>query len=398
MICPVCSCLCDDIEFSDGKIRNACKRGSEVIAKYKENRAEAVVDGKKVDVDTAIDAAIDALKDAKNPAIYGLDTTVVEAQELAVKLAEKLEAYIDDNSSFCLGELVEAVLRNEVPSTTLEEVRDNAYVIVYWGANPHYSLPRHMSRYTYYPRGKRRPRGYEEDRYLVVVDVRKSETAVLAKKNARFIKVDNDAELVDSFFKVMEGKAAKYANDVAAVLREMKKSDFNVVFGGLGLKYGLKDLRIFVDLINKLNESVAPTYFIPAGFHANMRGFNETLFEKVSEVNKYSFKDGKSDKAYAFTELLKNEAIDVALIIGTDPVSSLPFEVASKLSRVKTIVIDPRLSLTARIADIVIPSAISGVEASGTMVRSDGVRFKLEAIDEKAINDVYILSRLLEGL
>ncbi len=96
--------------------------------------------------------------------------------------------------------------------------------------------------------------------------------------------------------------------------------------------------------------------------------------------------------------MLKNEAIDVALIVGTDPVSSLPFEVVSKLSRVKTIVIDPRLSLTARIADIVIPSAISGVEASGTMVRSDGVRFKLEAIDEKAINDVYILNRLLEGL
>jgi len=61
-----------------------------------------------VDVDTAIEKAIEILKDAKNPAIYGLDTTVVEAQSLAIEVAEKLNGYIDDNSSFCLGELVEA--------------------------------------------------------------------------------------------------------------------------------------------------------------------------------------------------------------------------------------------------------------------------------------------------
>ncbi len=397
MICPLCSCLCDDIEFKDDKIRNACRRGFEVISKPGENRAEAMVSGKKTDIDEAINAAIDILKDAKNPAIFGLDTTVVEAQKIAIDLAEKLDAFIDDNSSYCLGEFVEAILKKEVPSTTLEDVRDYAYVIFYWGSNPHYSVPRHMSRYTYYPRGKKRPRGYEEDRYLVVIDVRKSETAVLAKKNARFIKVDKDDELIDSFFQVMEGKAAKYSNDVAAILREMKKSDFNVIFGGLGLKYGVSDLSRFFELVNKLNE-VAPTYFLPSGFHGNMRGFNETLFEKVGAVNSYSFKDGKSDKSYSFTELLKNDAIDAALIIGADPVSSLPFDLSSKLGKIKTIVVDPRKSLTARIADVVIPSAISGVEVSGTMVRSDGVRFELEAIEEKEINDMYILKKIMEGL
>ncbi|MBO8180067.1 MAG: formylmethanofuran dehydrogenase subunit B [Archaeoglobus sp.] len=397
MICPGCSCLCDDVYIKEGKVFNACRRGKEIFAKYNENRAVARVDGREVDVDTAIEKAVEILKEAKNPAIYGLDTTVVEAQKIAIDVAEKLNGYIDDNSSFCLGELVEAVLKGEMPTTTLDEVRDNAYVLVYWGTNPYHSLSRHLSKYTYYPRGKKRPRGYDEDRFLVVVDVRRSETAVLAKKNARFIRVDDDAELVDSFVKVVEGKAAKYAKDAGVIINEMKRADFNVIFGGLGLKYGLKDLNQFKEMVKKLNE-VAPVYFIPAGFHGNMRGFNETLFERVGHVNKYSFRDGKSDEEFAFTELLKNEKIDAALIVGTDPVYSLPFEVSSKLGKINTIVVDPRMSFTARIADVVIPSAISGVEAGGTMVRSDGVRVKLEPLEEKEVNDVYILNKIKEGL
>jgi len=397
MICPGCSCLCDDVYIKEGKVFNACRRGEGIFSKYKENRAVARVDGREVDADTAIEKAVEILKDSKNPAIYGLDTTVVEAQKLAIDVAEKLNGYIDDNSSFCLGELVEAVLKGEVPTATLDDVRDNAYVLVYWGTNPYHSLSRHMSKYTYYPRGKKRPRGYDEDRFLVVVDVRKSETAVLAKKNAKFIRVDDDAELVDSFIKVIDGRAAKYAKEAGMVINEMKKADFNVIFGGLGLKYGLKDLNKFKEMVKKLNE-VAKVYFIPAGFHGNMRGFNETLFERVGYVNRYSFRDGKSDEEYSFTELLKNEKIDTALIIGTDPVYSLPFEVSSKLGKIKTIVVDPRMSFTARIADVVIPSAVSGLEAGGTMVRSDGIRVKLEPLEEREVNDVYILSRIKEGL
>jgi len=396
-VCPGCSCLCDDIEIVDGKILHACRRGEEIFGKYKENRAKPMVKGKEVDVDSAIEEATEALKDSENIAIYGMDTTTVEAQQHGIELAEKLNAYIDDNSSFCLGEFVEAILRKELPTTTLEDVRDRAYVMVYWGANPFHSLSRHMSRYSYYPRGAKRPRGYEEDRFLVVVDVRRSETSKLAKKNAMFIQVSDDDELVDSFFKVVDGKAAKYAKEAGIILNGMKKSDLNVIFGGLGLKYGLKDLGKFVEMVKKLNE-VAPVYFIPAGFHGNMRGFNETLFEKVGYVNKYSFRDGKSGGEFAFTELLKNEKIDTALIVGTDPVYSLPFKVSSKLGKIKTIVVDPRMSFTARIADVVIPSAVSGVEAGGTMVRSDGVRVKLEPLEEREVNDVYILNKIKEGL
>lgn len=396
MICTACSCLCDDVFIEDGKVLNACKRGFEHISKFKENRAIPRVRGGTVDVDKAIDEALELLKSSKKPAIYGLDTSTVEAQRLAIKIARKLGCFIDDNSSFCLGDFVEMILRKEVPTTTLDDVRDYAYVIIYWGANVYQSLPRHMSKYTYYPRGAKRNRGYDEDRYLVVVDVRKSDIAKLAKKNAKFIKVERDLELVESFIMAAEGRAPKHI-EVVEILREMKKSELNVLFGGLGLKYGLGDTKILAEMINKVN-SYAPLAFLPAGFHSNMRGFNETLFEDVGFVNKFSFAENRSDQRFAFTELLKEEAIDCAVIVGTDPVASLPFDISRKLAKIKTIVIDPKDTVTAKLADVVIPSAYSGIESGGTMVRSDGVRVKLEPLEKAEIDDVYILKRILEGL
>ncbi|MCX8172405.1 MAG: formylmethanofuran dehydrogenase subunit B [Archaeoglobaceae archaeon] len=396
MICTACSCLCDDIEIVDGKILNACERGYRHISRYKDQRARASVEGKEVDLDKAIEKAVDLLKSSKNPVIYGFDTTTIEAQKIAIEIAKKLNCCIDDNSSFCLGEFVEAVLKGELPTATLDEVRDDAYVVIYWGVNPHQSLPRHMSRYTYYPRGARRQRGYDEDRYLVVFDIRKTETAKLAKKNARFIQIQSDLELIDSFMKALEGKAGKY--DVAGILREMKKANFNVIFGGLGLKYGLRgSLGLFIELVKKINE-VAPLYFIPAGFHSNMRGFNESLFEAVGAINSYNFATSSSSPEFSFAKLLINQKIDTALILGTDPLASLPFEVSKRLLKVKKIVIDPKNSLTAKFSEIVIPSAFSGIEFGGEMIRSDGVKLSLSPISKSEVDDVAILKKILEGL
>ena len=398
MICTGCSCLCDDIVVNGG-IRNACRRGAGLFRFVNEGRARPMVNGEVVDFERAVEAARDIIGSSERFAVYGLDTTTVEAQQKAVELAERKGAYIDDNSSFCLGDFVELILKEELPTTTLDEVRNNAYVIFYWGTDVYHSLSRHMSRFTYYPRGGKRQRGYEEDRFLVVVDVRRSHTAKLAKKNARFIEVKDDLELIDAFLKVLDGKAPeKFAKDAVRIVKEMQKADFNVIIGGLGLKYGLKgDYQRFLEFVRKVNE-VTNLYFIPAGCHPNMRGFNQLMFERTGHVNSYSFRDGEAGKNFSFPKLLEDGQIDAALIVGTDPVNSLPFDVAKKLKDVRTVLVDPRHSLTAEIADVVLPSAISGLETGGTMIRIDGVRVELTPLEEKEPNDVSIISGLMEAV
>lgn len=398
--CPGCSCLCGDIIVEENgeqiKVKNACRRGAAIIKNYNEGRAIPLVDGRQEDIDEAISRACELIANSGSLAVYGMDTTTIEAQKLAIELAEKKQAFIDDSSSFCLGDLVEMCLNNEVPTITLDEVRDNTYTIIYWGVNPFHSLPRHMSRYSYYPRGRNRSRGYEEDRFLVIVDTRSTHTSELIKREGVFLQVESDLDLIDAFLKFMDGKSAgEYTNSVARVIREVKKGDA-IVFGGLGLKYGLNgDYEKFMELMEKFNQ-ISNAYFMPAGFHSNMRGFNEMLMDKTGCANKFSFAENKCGSEFEFSNLLRQKKPDTVLLIGSDPLNSLPFEVSRNLSSIKTIVVNPRRTYTERVSDVVVPSALSGIETGGTMIRSDGVKVELNPIFERGINDEYVLQKLLE--
>ncbi|MFO7967588.1 MAG: formylmethanofuran dehydrogenase subunit B [Archaeoglobaceae archaeon] len=399
--CPGCSCLCDDIiiERSDEdiKVKNACRRGAAIFKNFNVGRAVPMVEGQQVEVDEAISTASELIADSTSLAVYGMDTTTIEAQKLAIELAEKKQAYIDDCSSFCLGDLVEMSLNNDLPTTKLDEVRHNAYTIIYWGSNPFHSLPRHMSRYSYYPRGRNRSRGYEEDRFLVIVDTRSTHTSSLVKRDNVFFQVESDSELINAFMDFMDGNSAgEYTNKIAGVLRKLKKGDA-VIFGGLGLKYGLNgDYGLFREFMEKLNQ-LSSVYFMPAGSHSNMRGFNEMLHQKTGCVNRYSFAQNRSGDEFEFSNLLREKTPDTVLIIGSDPVNSLPLEVSKELSHINTVLIDPRRTYTERMSNVVIPSALSGIETGGMMIRSDGVEVELNPVLEKEINDEFVLQKLLEG-
>ena len=395
MICTGCACLCEDIEIKDGRVLNACLRGSSLIRNLNGNRAKARVDGNDSTVEKAIKTASELIQSAESPVIYGLDTTTIEAQSLAIKMAEKVEAYLDDSSTYCMGPFVEMILKGEVPSTTLDEVREKADMTIYWGADPFHSHPRHMSRFTYYPRGKFRQKGWEEDRYLAVIDVRDSHTSSLARKK---VIVRDDDDFMNALITLLRGETpSAYLKDSAELVNRIKKSEFGVIIGGLGLRYGLKNLNLLRDLMKELNQ-VSEFYFIPMGCHPNMRGFNETLYERTGEINRYSFRDGRSDPEYSFSSIVKSGKNDVVVVIGSDPVSSLPYDISSYLGRSKLIVVDPRETLTTEIADVVIPSSYSGLETGGTMKRIDGVEIEFKPEKEEELNDVYILERLMEGV
>jgi formylmethanofuran dehydrogenase subunit B len=90
---------------------------------------------------------------------------------------------------------------------------------------------------------------------------------------------------------------------------------------------------------------------------------------------------------------------DAALVIGSDPLSSLPFGTAKSLTRVPLIAIDPRRSLTTDAAQVVIPSAMYGLEAGGSAIRMDGVRIEFEPIVKSdLLTDEQILARIKEEI
>ena len=210
--------LCDDIEVESeknivNKVYTACRVG---VAHMKEGRESAAfrVDNKPVDEATAISEAAAILKNAKNPLIFGLGTSTNETQKLAIELAKKTNATLDDTSSFCLGRVVEALLNDRFKACTLDDVRNKADVTIFWGADPSDSHPRHLSKHSYFPRGIEKQRGWEEERTAIAIDVRKSHTAKICGNYFFQIPPGGDAEFIDESFAVSKPVGVVYSGTV----------------------------------------------------------------------------------------------------------------------------------------------------------------------------------------
>ncbi|MGB8218446.1 MAG: formylmethanofuran dehydrogenase subunit B [Candidatus Methanoperedens sp.] len=400
--CPGCALLCDDIEVvvESGRIketRNTCRRGTARI-KGCINRLAPTIDQKPSDIESAIRKAAGILKDAKSPMLFGFTNSTCETQVKGIQLAKKLGAIIDDTSSFCQGLLIERILQKKFRTCTLEDVRNKADVLVYWGSNAQDSQPRHLSRFSYFPRGESRQRGYEEDRVAIAIDVRESNTAKICKGHFYRIQPKGDREFILALIDALSGKVPAYEPkkilELAAIL---KKAEFGVICVGIGLTYSIKeDFDILVSLADKL-----PNFHImPMVGHYNMRGFNENLFKETGFVNRVRFHDkAVHDDKYSIIEALREKSFDVLLVAGSDPLSSLPRSLIRHLASIPVICIDPCVTMTSKIAAVTIPCAVSGVESGGTAVRMDGKKIDLsKMIESDYPTDEELLVRLMEAL
>ena len=328
-VCTGCGLLCDDIEVESekniiNKVYTACRVG---VAHMKKAKGETnfLINNKPVDEATAVREAASILKNAKNPLIFGLGTSTDETQKLAIELAKKTNATLDDTSSFCLGPLVEALLQDKLKTCTLEDIRNKADVIIFWGADPSDSHPRHLSKHSYFPRGSEKQKGWEEERTAIAIDVRKSHTAKICGNYFFQIPPGGDTEFIDALIAALSGKLPKTSykyppKKILELANILKGAKFGVIFAGLGLIYSLEDLEPVFRLMKVLNEK-ANFHLVPMVGHYNMRGFNENLFAETGYVNRVKFEDGmvKHGPEYSVVESLKAKTVDAALIIGSDP-------------------------------------------------------------------------------
>jgi formylmethanofuran dehydrogenase subunit B len=399
--CTGCALLCDDIEtvVENGRIketRNACRRGAARMKGCK-NRLATSIDQKPADLESCIRKAAEILHNAKSPLLFGFSNSSCEAQVKGIELARKLNAGIDDTSSFCQGLLIEKILQKKLRTCTLDEIRNKADVLVYWGSDAQDSQPRHLSRFSYFPRGENRQRGYEEDRKAIAIDVRESNTAKICKGNFYRIPIKGDREFILALMEALSGKVPPYEpNKMLELAAMLKKAMFGVIFVGIGLTYSIKD---DFDILISLSDKLPNFNIMPMVGHYNMRGFNEALFKETGFVNRVRFNEKVvHDNSISIVESLRKKSIDALLVVGSDPLSSLPRSIIKTLTSIPLICIDPCLTLTSRIATVTIPCAASGIEASGTAIRMDGKKVELsKVIESNYLSDEKILARLMEG-
>ncbi len=400
LVCTGCGCLCDDIqvEIEDGRLgktENACAKGAAYIqsAFNTERRPKSSIKGRSCTTDEAIEEAVRLLSRAKKPLIFGLDNSTVETQGLAIELARRLEATLDDSSSFSYGPLVEKILTGELPNCSLSQLKDKADLLLYWGANPTATHPRHLSKYTYYAYTDFTPAGWFPKVTLTSIDVRQTELTAMSKPSFK-IKPGSDRELIAGLLHESPESIAK-----AKLLAELiTKSKFCAMFCGLGLVHSLDgDFGSFTKMVGMLSQSLRFAV-IPMISETNMLGFNQLLRKEIGYVNQVSFANGISHgREFSFAEQVQNRASDCILIVGSDPFTMLPQSLMGNLRNTNIICLDHSSTLTAQVADVVIPTSVPGLESSGSMVRFDGDNITLaEPIRNGYPAEAEVLRQLLE--
>ncbi|XHH09071.1 MAG: formylmethanofuran dehydrogenase subunit B [Candidatus Bathyarchaeia archaeon] len=165
VVCPICGCLCDDLEVTVEnneivKMKNGCAVcEAKMVYGYKEERILKPMirkDGKLVPVglNAAVKKAAQILTDAKYPLLFGWECCTSEVQSIGVEMAEELGGALDNVCSICHGPSMMATQEAGIPTCTLGQVRHRADLIIYWGSNPWASHPRHVERYTAFPEGR----------------------------------------------------------------------------------------------------------------------------------------------------------------------------------------------------------------------------------------------------
>lgn len=419
--CPVCGCLCDDIEvvIADGKIEKvkyACKRGTSKFMSSREHRLlkSAIRENgelKEVTTDAAIKKATEILCSARRPLLYGWSSTSAEAHRVGAELAEELGGVIDATVTICHGPSLLAIHDVGFPSITLGECKNRGDLVIYWGANPMAAHLRHLSRYTIFPRGYFRERG-EKDRELIVVDVRRSDTAKIADTFVQ-VRPSEDYELVSALRAIVNGNEIT-AEEVAGVPREeiyalaekMKNCQFGVLFFGMGLTQSMGKIRNIDNAISLVRDLNRHTKFslVPMRGHYNVTGFDEVMLWQTGYSYAVDFSRGyptyNPGETTAVDLLLRGEA-DAALVIASDPAAHFPASAVRHLASVPLIAIDPHWSPTVELADVVIPSAMAGIEVGGTAYRMDGVPIRMRKVvepPEGVLSDVEILERILNAV
>ncbi len=459
VVCPVCGCVCDDIELTleDGKIvknKNGCALSVAKFLNYnKEHRIQKPQikkNGQLVEatLEEAVRRAAEILANSNYPILYGWSCTSCEAQRIGVELAEEAGGVFDNTSSVCHGPSTLGMQEKGIPSCTLGQVRHRADLIIYWGCDPLSSHPRHLRRYTSFAEGRfeksrlsaPQPSASEETaeqggieistqpmqkncsadsklpqdakgvRKLVVVDVRKTMTAALADL---FIQIppNRDFELIQAL-RVLVSDGELDVETVAGVTVEFLKEvadalincNYGVIFFGMGLSQSAgksRNVEALIELVRDLN-MYTKFSLMPMRGHFNVAGSNIVLTWQTGFPFAVDFCLGYpryNPGETSVVEILNRRESDAFLAVASDPAAGFPKSALEHLSKNPLIVIDPHWNATSLMADVVIPSAVVGIESEGTAYRMDRVPLPLKKVvstPDGILTDEEILNKILE--
>ena len=293
---------------------------------------------------------------------------------------------------------------------TLGEVKNRADFIIYWGGNPAECHPRHFTKYTLTQKGRFVPQG-RKGRTMVLVDIRETPSARAADLFLQ-IQPGKDFELVTTLIALVKGRPVNEARvaetgvtmeQLQDLVDRMKRARFGVLFFGMGLSMtrgkhmNSASVLTLVTVLNAFTKFVA----MPMRGHGNVTGADMVIRWTTGYPFGVNLSRGYprfNPGEFSTVDLLVRGDTDAALILGADPGATMPQPAIEHLTRIPTIVLDPKVTHTSRLARVHITTAATGISAPGTVYRMDEVPLPLRpALRSPYPTDEEVLRRIRQA-
>jgi formylmethanofuran dehydrogenase subunit B len=398
IICTGCGCLCDDLDvaLAGGELQevaNVCLWGLSRFFPYqrfhpkKERRRLleplARLNGRLQGVTyaAALEQAAAILSQARRPLIYGLTNTGSWAQEAALQLARKLKARLEPADLAFKAPYYRSLQKHGLYWAPLEVIRDEADAVLFWGANPLHSCPRHLVRYSVFARGRFTERGVE-DRQVAAVDLYRTE---LAKSCQVFVQIEpgQELQLLQDLREHLQGRPGpgRAVKGTRKLTKFLSQAEFGVIFFGRGAAYhqGFAVLEELGKLAAQLGEQ-RPFVLFPLSGDFNSGGLYQLLLNEVGAPEAPDF--GREGGVLTSAEPVDVEEFDAILVVGADLFWFLPEEhsLALQQRRVPVVSLSPFANRTTACSRVVFPTALAGLEAAEVAYRMDGLPLVLKQL------------------
>lgn len=409
--CTVCGCVCDDLTLTfDGSRLVSADRACKLARPWFDGLNQplppvARVAGREVSLDDAIAAAAEILDRSQAPLIYGLSRSSTPGQRAAVRLGETIGAIVDTTASVCHGPSIMAIQEVGESTCSLGEVKERSDLVIFWGADPAESHPRHFERYSADPVSDRLPNG-RSDRTLVVIDSARTASSDAADLFLQ-IAPGRDFELIWTLRDMIRNESAEPAANcglpaeaVRDLARRLRTCRYGVVFFGLGLAQSHLGhvnvealLRLVADL-NGVTRFVARRLRIPG----DVSGADSVLcwqtgfpfgVDLARGVPRYNPGEFTGD------DLLRRGDVDACLIIGSESVAGFSEPARAALAELPTIVLDYPQAQAPFAPGVQFTTAVYGIHAAGTVYRMDEIPLPLRRLcDSPLPTDESILTAI----
>jgi formylmethanofuran dehydrogenase subunit B len=291
-------------------------------------------------------------------------------------------AVVDNTAAVCHGTTLIAVQDIGIPSCTLGEIKNRADRIIFWGCNPAHAHPRHMSRYSIYPRGFFTGKG-QKSRKMVVIDPRTTDTAKLADVHLQ-IEQGRDYELLNALRVALNNEwlpdvvAGIPSEKIREVAEICKSGRFGIIFFGMGVTQTLSknhNIDEAIALTKQLNEFTKFS-IMPMRGHYNVTGSGEVLawqfgFPYSVDLSRGFARYNPGDTSTI--DLLTRGEVDAMFTIASDPGAHFPISCVKQIAKLPSVCVDPHITPTSGVSKLHVPVAFVGIEVGGNAYRMDNV-------------------------